>query len=81
LLNGLETLFPDITDEVNFSSEEEESIVAGEAKVDTEADVLASENEQPPREINSSSSGLSGNISEEDLDENLDNEKQELKVL
>jgi hypothetical protein len=39
LLNGIESLFPDITEDMNFSSEEEESIVAAEAKNDSQADI------------------------------------------
>lgn len=69
LMNGAETLFPNITEDVDFSSEEEESLVAAEAKVDSDADVMASENEQKPDFLSASSSGCSGNISEEELDE------------
>ena len=73
LMNGTETLFPDITEEIDMSSEEEESMVAAEQESD--ADVDASENQVLPREMSKSSSGLSGNISCGDLDENLEVKK------
>ena len=73
LLNGTERLFPDITDEIDMSSEEEESMVAAEQ--DSEANAEASENQALPREMSNSSSGISGNISCGELDENLEVKK------
>lgn len=73
LLNGTERLFPNITEEVDLSSEEYESMVAAEQESD--ADVDASEHVPHPRELSDSSSGLSGNISCGELDEKLEVKK------
>ena len=73
IMNGTERLFPNITEEVDLSSEEYESMVAAEQESD--ADIDASEHVPHPREMSSSSSGLSGNISCGELDENLEVKK------
>jgi hypothetical protein len=74
LMNGTDTLFPDITEDLAFSSEEYESMVAAEQESNADVDALE---HQPAlkREISESSSGLSGNISLEELDENLEVKK------
>ena len=70
-MNGSETLFPNMTEEVAFSSEEEESQVAAEKQAEADDTV----DKVLPREMSASSSGLSGNISNEELDENLEVQK------
>lgn len=73
-MNGTETLFPNITEGIDFSSEESESIVAAEQD-ESIAHADASINKVLPREMSSSSSGLSGNISNDELDENIESKK------